>query len=59
MPRTKRMIVRRRIFSRARDLSNARLSSSEAHRGGQRQPIVSHSVHVTIINDWTEILPGF
>jgi len=51
MPRTKRMIVRRRIFSRARDLSNDRLSSSEAPRGGQRQPIVSLSEHVKISKD--------
>jgi len=59
MPRPKRIIVRLRVLSRARDLSNDRLSSSEAHRGGQRKPIVSHSVHVTISNDWTGILPGF
>jgi len=59
MPRRKRIIVRLRVFSRARDLSNGRLSSSEVHRGGQRQPIISHSVHVTISNDWTGILPGF
>jgi len=39
------------MHTRARHLSNARLSTSGAHRGGQRQPIVSHSVHVTISND--------
>jgi len=38
VPCPKRIIVRLRAVSRARDLSDNRLSSCEAHRGGQRQP---------------------